>query len=237
MAEKTAVSFLSAAELRRLRRLATAKDARGYAAWLRGEKTDGGENAALLEAAKRADRTAVGYGTSGDALSSSALADDGYAAYLRLAAKEARERERRALEGSRAAGEAALLRGYADYLKKEKAAAGDRLVSAATALSKGPREKAEAETLIASSGAEGEAAAALRALWQAPEEKEESSPSPSLPVEETISYIVKAQMPSERALEYCRLLGFDDETAKSIVKFAEQQRSENTDRLHGILGH
>lgn len=231
MAQTTATKPLTAAERRRLRRLATADDAHGYAEWLRGASKPATENEALAAAAKTADRTAVGYGSAGEELYGTSLADDGYASYLRLAAKEAREARRREIEKGRADGGAALLRGYADYLKKEKEAAGERLLTTATALSKGKYEKAEAEDLIASSGAEGAAADALRALWHPPAKEPELSP------ERTIEYIVKNQLPSERALEYCRLIGYDDETARRLIKHAELQRSENTDRLLGMLGH
>ena len=231
MATAKTASLVSEDDRRRLRLLATPSGASGYAEWLRGTAGSGTENSALLSAAKEADRSAVDYGAAGERLSSSGLADDGYASYLRLAAKEARAERRAELERSRADSGAALLRGYADYLKEEKAAAGDRLYSTAQALAKGTLAKEEAEALIAASGARGAAGDALRAFWRAPTKEPELSP------EKAVSYLVKNQMPSERALEYCLLIGYGEEEARQLVKEAELQRSKNTDRLLDLMGH
>lgn len=227
----TGTKLLTEDEKRRLRRLATSDGADGYGEWLRGEAKTSTESTALLSAAKAADRTAVGYGSAGEALSASGLADDGYASYLRLAAKEARTAKRQELERSRARSGAALLRGYADYLKEEKAAAGDRLVDTAKTLAKGNSTEEEAAALIAASGARGASAAALRSLWR-PAVKE-----PELSPEKAVSYLVKNQLPSERALEYCLLIGYGEEEARQLVRQAELQRSKNTDRLLGMMGH
>lgn len=228
---KSTVKLLSAADKRRLARLAKADGAKSYADWLRGEGKTDTVGGTLLSAAKTADRAAVGYGAAGEQLSASGLADDGYASYLRLAAKEAREARRRELEGDRADSGAALLRGYAAYLKGEKDATGERYISAATQLAKGQHEKAAAEALIASTGADRAATEALRALWQPPVKEPELTPA------EAIDYMVRNQMPSARALEYCLLIGYDEETARKLVRHAELRRSDNTDRLLGLMGH
>lgn len=228
---KTTITGLSAAERRRLRRLATADGAKSYGDWLKEEAPKSGGDAALLAAEKAADRTAVGYGRAGETLTAKGLADDGYASYLRLAAKEARETRRQELLKGSAEEGAELLRGYADYLRGERDAEGERLITAAERLAKGEYERDAAEEYIASVGARGEAAELLRSLRREPVKEPELSPA------EAINYIVRHQLPSVHAMEYCLLIGYDEETASTLVKQAELRRSENTDRLLGMLGY
>lgn len=220
-----------------LRRVAGTSDAVGYGKWLREQKKTVGKEAdrARQEAAAEAVRALVDYGRSGEALARTGLADDGYADYLRRAAKEAREARVRAIEGERASNEREALSGYADYLASVRSAEGDRLVKAAEELLSMAREnEPKAERIIRTATTDSRAASLLRQI----RDKYEYIPSSTTrtDVPSVINRIRNMGYSEERAYRYCRLVGYSDKRAREIASFAAAPHADINRELSELFG-
>ena len=221
-----------------LRRLAGTENASGYGAWLRTQSTDYQKTAdtARTSAASQAARELADYGTSGEVLSRTGLADDGYADYLRKAAKEAREARVRAIEGARADGERAALAGYADYLTEVRRAEGDRLVKAAEELLALKSENsAKIDRIIGDATENEEAAALLRRIRSDYEYIPADSAATDLP--SVISRIRSMGYNRDRAYRYCKLIGYSDERAGEVADFATADYADLSERLSALFGN
>ena len=220
-----------------LRRIAGTADAVGYGKWLGEQKKTPGKEAdrARQEAAGAAVRSLVDYGTSGEALARTGLSDDGYADYLRKAAKDAREARIRAIESERASSEREALSGYADYLAQVRSAEGDRLVEAAEELLAMTREnQPKAERIIRTATPDGRAAALLRSI----RDKYEYIPSSTTRTDVTsvINRIQSMGYSEERAYNYCRLVGYSDKRAREIASFASADHADINEELKNLFG-
>ena len=220
-----------------LRRLAGTEDAASYGAWLSTQSTSHKKSAdtARAGAASQAERELVDYGTSGEALSRSGLADDGYADYLRRAAKEAREARIRTIESERADGERAALSGYAEYLNEVRLAEGDRLVKAAEELLQLKSENtAKIDRIIGDATDNADAAALLRRIRSGYEYI--PTDSTATDVASVISRIRSMGYSRDRAYRYCKLLGYSDERASEVAGFATEDYADLSDRLTALFG-
>ena len=207
-----------------LRAATDSRGAKSYAEWL-GKSGADAVSAAHAATAKEARRAEIGYGAAGEALQRDGLADDGYAAYLRRAAKEAREESHRRIESERAAGQRSALGEYAAYLDGERRKKADRLVSLAEEISGGEYLSETADALIKESGA-GETATALlksRRHYLTPYERTAEGMAE---IADVLDRLRRSGLPYQRAYEYCRLLGYGDALATRIARFAEEERSD-----------
>lgn len=221
---------------RELRKLANTDTADGYGKWLLTQAEDGGKKSdrARLEAAGEAERALVDYGASGETLARSGLADDGYADYLRRAAKEAREARVRAIEDERAGYERAALSGYADYLEKARRAEGDRLVEAAEELlSLNKQNIAKVDRIIETATDDERAAALLRRIRNSYEYIPTDSAATDVP--SVISRIRTMGYDENRAYRYCKLVGYSDERAREVAKFATEDYKALSDELAALF--
>lgn len=218
-----------------LRRSATAKGAKSYAAWLR-ELTPKGENygAAHAALAKESTRAAADYGAAGEQLAGGGLSDDGYAEYLRRAAKESRLAGHSAIEARRGDEGAEALRRYADYLDGVRREAGDALVKTAASFAESYTSEKERDSIINALDPTAAGASLLRKAHAtlSPEE-----PRQKAGIAGVIDTLQSRQLPKERAIEYCRLLGYSEEEAGRIVEFVETMRSELSKELLEIFGY
>ena len=220
-----------------LRKLASADDAEGYGRWLstQSKAYKKAADVARTSAASQAVRELADYGASGEALSRSGLADDGYADYLRRAAKEAREARIGAIESERAGGEREALAGYADYLNEVRRADGDRLVKAAEELLKLKSENtARIDRIIGDATESADAAALLRKIREDYEYIPSDSSAADLP--SVITRIRTMGYNRDRAYRYCKLLGYSDERAGEVADFATEDYADIADRLSALFG-
>jgi hypothetical protein len=220
-----------------LRRIASAKDAQGFGKWLSTKKESGQEEAdrARLAAASEAARALVDYGASGEALARSGLADDGYADYLRRAAKAAREARVRAIEDERTSREREALSGYAKYLEDVRKAEGDRLVEAAEELLALKKNNvAKVDRIIKTATDDSRAAALLRHIRSSYEYIPSESAATDVP--SVISRIRTMGYSADRAYRYCKLVGYSDERAREIASFATEDYKELSDELADLFG-
>ena len=243
---------LSEAGRNKLRRLGSSRGAKSYGEWLEGQE-DSSLALSRLEADSEGRRAAVGYGTRGESLLRRGLADDGYAAYLRRAVKEARALREAAIESERASKDLAALRGYAAYLEAEREASGERLVSLGEGLVASPLTEEEAAGAIARARVSPSAAAALAEVYRyegtrkeaeitPPEDSEEETPEvdvtpPESPTDEeaVLGYLKAVHLPYERAYRYCISIGLGEADARRLAALAESRLSEDYRKLHGLF--
>lgn len=224
---------LTALERRALARYADTAGAKGYGAWLGRTLSDADQRrqasatSALLDASLHTGK--------GGRLASLGLAEDGYAAYLRRAAKEARSERDAAAEALRVSAGTEALRGYADYLAKVRKEDEERLNEAAEALVSTPHTEAEAGALIARTTRKSGARAALERLYRT--RGTTAADTDSEKTEKVLERIGEARMPYARAYEYCRLLGYSEEMAKRLASFASEPHDSYTEKLHELFGY
>ena len=236
-----AKTTLSEARRKQLERLGKSTGAKSFGEWLAAQ--EGSEDgAARLAARAKTKREAVGYGAAGERLLAGGLADDGYAAYLRHAAREARSEREMALEAERESRDLAALRGYADYLEGLRAERGKSLVSLAEELVSAGLTGEEAERRISLSEASPEAEAALYAAYryegsgEIPSGSGSGSSSSSKKRKEVLAYLMDVQIPYARAYRYCLEQGFSESEAALIAKEAQDSYSAAAKKLHALLG-
>ncbi len=227
-----AKNTLSEKRRKDLAALGRSDGAKSYGEWLGNRVKSDGED--RLAAAAQKERETVGYGAAGEKLSASGLADDGYAAYLRRAAQEARAAREAALDAERESRDLAALRGYAEYLEAERAAAGRHLVSLAEELVSSPMSSDEAERRISLAHVSPEAAVALRTAHRYEGSSPETAPS-GAKRKEVLEYLKKVTLPYARAYQYCLNQGFSEEEATRLADEAAATYSEETKRLHALF--
>ena len=180
-------------------------------------------------------RSLVDYGRSGEALARSGLADDGYADYLRRAAKEAREARAHAIESERASSEREALSGYADYLAKVRREEGDRLVAAAEELlSMNRANLAASDRVIQNAGGNTRATNLLRKLRDKNEHIPSSTSRTDIP--SVLSRIGEMHYDYDRAYRYCKLVGYSDSRAREIASFATSDYADLSDQVSSLFG-
>lgn len=215
-----------------LRKATDSRGSQSYTEWL---GVGGGESDSAHKAhAMSARRTAVGYGRGGEELSRSDLADDGYAAYLRRAAKEARDAGHLKIERGRSDSQLASLGAYAEYLDGERKKKADRLVSLAEELLGNAYDNDTAESLIKKSGAGATASGLLRG-HQSRKTPYEETPEGREAISEVLNYLSKSGIPYKRAYEYCRLLGYGDQMAHRLASYADGERSDLSQELEDLF--
>ena len=211
---------------KRLRRAAVPEGADSYAAYLLKEggyraTADKGAQAAASEGV----RLSPDYGARGAALAEGGLADDGYAAYLRRAAKEQRAATAAAAEAARTEGARATMSGYAAYLEGERDAQESRLLETARALMSVPLDAPiERDRLIDAATSNPETAAILREVHTSL--REENVEGKEGQITEVLSYLIRNNLSYERAYAYCRLLGYSNDYADRIARYAHEGRSD-----------
>lgn len=225
------MSGISKAFERELRRLGRIKNAKGYAAWLGAEATASADRARAEESAK-ASRLAVDFGASGESLARSGLADDGYAAYLRKAAKQQREARALGIETDRADGATKTLAGYRDYLNALRREDGDRLVEAAHAAVSLERGRLPALNRILD---EAEATTAQRqAIGYA--YRHHSSEARDKENASTLQYLLEHHYNYKLAYEYCLLLGMEPGLAHRMATASDAALTDNWDKIYELFG-
>lgn len=218
----------------RLRRQGDSRDAKSYGEWL-GAIANEDDSTARLAALREDTRSDVGYGAGGDALAGSGLSDDGYAAYLRHAAKEARRARWERVEAAREGRDTATLRGYADYLASVREASGERLADAAERLTAAPITEQEADEIIVEAGGGREAALDLKRTYRTLGKDKADVAAEKNSTRAVIAYLKEAQLPYQRAYEYCLSLGYSQEEATELAALAESDLDELTKQLHGLF--
>lgn len=227
--------ILTDKEKERLAALGSSEGAQGYAAYL-GRRTTDAYDSMVSEAEDKARRQAVGYGRAGERLSAADLGNDGYAAYLRSAAKEARRARLSQLEEARHSEEREALRGYADYLDGIRRENGKELLATAEELLSAYHTAEEAEEKIkaADTGRGGEDA--LRELHRLHgPERGTVTESEKEAMRELLETLRQADLPYERNYEYCLLLGYSEEMARKMATYLYETRSDNTKKLHDLF--
>lgn len=222
---------------RELKRIAGTEGADSYGKWLsaQGKSTAGAADAARQSAATEAARGLVGYGLSGERLSRTGLADDGYADYLRAAAKEAREARVRAIEGERASSEREALAGYADYLEGVRRERGERLIDAAEDLLSLDKYNEESIKRIIGNATTDTRARDLLSHIRASYDYIPSDASRT-DVSSVISRIRTMGYNEDRAYRYCKLMGYSDERAREIALFATEDYKDLSKELSDLFG-
>ena len=221
---------------KRLRRAAVPEGADSYAAYLLkvGDDT-GAADKKRQSAATEAARLFPDYGAKGEALAEGGLADDGYAAYLRRAAKEQRAARANAAKAERTEGARAAMSGYAAYLDSERTAQETRLLEAARALLNVPLDApTERDMLIDAATERPDTATLLREVHATL--REEHPEGNGGAVTDVVSYIVRNSLTYENAYAYCRLLGYSSSYAEQIARYATSERSDLTEELESLFG-
>ena len=220
-----------------LRRIAGTRDADSYGKWLHKQKESTGQDAdrARQAAATEAARSLVDYGVSGEGLARTGLSDDGYADYLRKAAKEAREARVRSIEGERASNERTALSGYADYLEEVRRTEGDRLVDAAEELLALTRENEPASDRIIKTATDDRRAASLLRRIR---ESYDYIPSATTRTDviSVVNRIRDMGYNADRAYRYCKLVGYSDSRAREIADFATADRAAINQAVSDLFG-
>ena len=209
--------------------IARPKNARSYRAWLTEKKSDA--DAKQSAAAAEASRLSVGYGRAGETLGRSSFADDGYAAYLRKAAKEARASAAATIEDERVKESRDTLAGYGRYLaelREKDAATLEDTAERLLALEAG--SDLESQQLIAAANATKDQAAALQKLYKDNPAVYEKSR------ERVLRHLILGYYSYDEAYNYCRLIGLDDSTSRRLAEAAAAERSGNVDRLESLFG-
>ena len=227
-------SALTTKKKETLRRYASTSGAKSYAEWL-GTQTREGEAESLLAAEREGRRSEVGYGAAGEQLSGLGLADDGYAAYLRHAAKAARETRLAELTSARASRETAALAGYADYLRAERAASGDSLIAAAEQIADTTLTREEAEAIAKGAGGKSGATGALMNIYRYHGTTQGSAGRGASARSEIVAYLASAKLPYERAYTYCLSMGCTVAEAERLAATAVAGYDDTTKRLHALF--
>ena len=219
-----------------LKRIASTDGADGYGKWLSAEAKGSAlaSDRARQSAAAEAVRSLVDYGTSGEALARSGLADDGYADYLRKAAKQAREARVRAIESDRASNERKALSGYASYLDEVRSADAERLIGAAEDLLSLTRPNSQKEEQIIGAATNNTRARDLlrhiRAKYEyIPESTRANDPA------SVMSHIREMGYSADRAYRYCRLMGYGDKRAREIAQFVTEDYKDLSKELEDLF--
>lgn len=220
---------LSEAIKRELRMIATPKNAKSYRAWL-SALPETGADAKRQTAAAEESRQRVGYGRAGEALGRSSYANDGYAAYLREAAKSQRKAKAAAIEDERVKASRKVLEGYGDYLRERKEANATAMETAAKellALDMG--EDTRAEAIIAAADPTSRQAAALRRIYR-------NNPTAGAESNERVyQFLVKNFYTYQRAYDYCRLIGMNDTNARRMAKAADAALDASHKQLDSLF--
>lgn len=221
---------LTEIEKRALARYTDTSGAKGFGAWL-------AENGKTAEADKKRQAAATAarretYGNrAAESLAALGIAEDGYAAYLRRAAKEAREARTKEIESGRADEGARALAGYAAYLDGVRKENGERLTAAAETLLSTPHTEEEASALAGTATDRADAKAALLSLYRT------RGAQGSADTAKVVKAITEASMPYGRAYEYCRLLGYSEEMARRIAGFTAESGNRYTEELWELFGY
>ena len=228
------MATLTKANERRLRRLARPQDAGGYAAWLAANPQTDREDERTAEAQEERRRE-PGYGLAGEALYGSELGNDGYAAYLQAAAKEARAARAKARERETVAEGQRALAGYAAYLDGLRAEDADRLIAAGkTILSLSHDDDAGREAALTAATDDPRAAEALRALHG---QGAEPDNKPDTHLTNVLNHIYTQGFRYQESYEYCRLLGYSDTRAKAIAAYATARLDPIHADIQDIFNH
>ena len=220
-----------------LKRIAGTEGADSYGKWLtaQGKSTAGAADTARQSAATEAARGLVGYGLSGERLSRTGLADDGYADYLRVAAKEARDARVRAIESERASSEREALSGYADYLDGVRRERGERLIDAAEELLSLKKYNEESIKRIVGNATTDTRARDLLTHIRSTHEYIPSDTTRT-DVSSVISRIRSMGYDQNRAYRYCKLMGYSDERAREVALFATEDYADLSKELSDLFG-
>ena len=225
------MSEISKAFERELRALASIKNAKGYAAWL-GTKTASESDRARLENAAKESRLGVDFGASGEALSRTGLSDDGYAAYLREAAKQQRDSRAMTIESERAAEASRSLAGYRDYLLSLRRADEESLLDAAEDVLTLEREQTGALSRILD--AADATAAQRRALTYA--HRHYANEGHSKENAATLRFLFENHYNYDRAYEYCLMIGIDPALAHRMATASDEALSQNWNKVYDLFG-
>lgn len=212
---------ITAAKEKQLRSLATPRGALGYGTWLSEQAQTEAKSKRAAEAAGD-QRRLPSYGVSGEALYGSAAADDGYAAYLQAAAKEARAARAEARQRESVAEGRAAVAGYAAYLDGLRQRDGDRLVSAANSLLELPANAiGRRDETVTGTTADPKARAILRGIHAAGSGEYDDIDGR---LNQTLIYISNNGFDYDKAYEYCRMLGYDTARASAIANYAMKNK-------------
>lgn len=214
-------------------KLATIKNPKSYGEWLAQHKVKGIDAARGTLAASE-KRNALGYGVGGEELARTSLSDDGYAAYLRRAAKEKREERYRLAEATHRNAEKNVLAGYADYLRGLRDEDAERLLDAADdILSLGQGVSHLAEGIATEAEATDEQRRALMKLYrEKPATEQDNKKQAAL-----LEFLIEERYPYDRAYEYCLLMGLDEDTADRMATAAVGSLDLSTQKMYELFGY
>ena len=212
--------------------LAAIKNPKSYSEWLATTATTGKNKKRSTEAAAER-RSAYGYGSSIEGLAQSSLINDGYAAYLRNAAKAQRTARHNAAESEHTRNEKETLAGYADYLRQMRDEDEQELKKAAESVLS---LDVESDGLVDSIGESIQATSAQKeALKTLYTNNIRSYDSPSKRTELT-NRLIDGHYSYQDAYRYCRSLGLSPEAAKDIASAVNQVYDKNTQKMHALVG-
>ena len=219
-------------DLKKIGRLATIKNPKSYGDWLK-ESSLGTKIQTSGTSAATERRSAYGYGSSGEKMARSTLANDGYAAYLREAAKRQREERNSATGSESLKSQQAALAGYADYLRGLRRADAARLTDAANEIvGLGSRDTALAEEIANRTSPTAEQKTALLDIY-----KSATTPGQNASRSEIVAYMSKEKLTYREAYDYCRSLGYNASTAKSMASSAVNSLDDTTRKMYELFGY
>ena len=228
------MASLSKAFEREMRALGSIKNAKGYSAWLgtRATAAKAAADSARATNATKGTRLSVDYGTSGEALARGGLADDGYAAYLREAAKQQREARIASLEGQRAAETTQALAGYRDYLLGLRRADEERLIDAAQEVVALERDRLpELSRILDAADTNVRQKRALTYLYRNASTGGRSEENAS-----TLRFLFENHYSYDRAYEYCLMIGIDPGLAHRMATASDEALNSNWDKVYDLFG-
>ncbi len=225
------MSDISKAFERELRLLGRIKNAKGYAAWL-GSTAGAASDRARAETAAKSTRLAVDFGASGERIARTGLADDGYAAYLREAAKQQREARTLSVETGRADEATRALAGYRDYLLSLRKEDEERLIDAARDVLSLERDRLPAFNRILD---EAEATAAQKSALRYAY-KNHSSANRDKEDVATLRLLIEGNYNYDRAYNYCLLIGMDPGLARRMAEAADDALNQNWQKYYELFG-
>ena len=188
-----------------------------YEDWLEsaGVDTERDYNAAAKAAAQEYDRSVAGYGANAEAMAQAGLSGSGYSDYLTGNAYAVRQRSMDAARQTKTLADQSAKQSYADYLQGYEDTQRNNITAAIGQLSsmglKGDNAKKYLESMGIPNG---------YADWITGVVDEMSVETPDK--QALLSNLLSNGMTGDVAMSYAKFLGFDDDTAKSVIDVSDK---------------
>ncbi len=207
------------------------RGAKRYADWL-GEQKDVRSDA--LAAAASAAKRRGSYGRAGEVAASAGLAGDGYAEYLRLAAKQTETRARRAASQAAATTDRAQAAGYASYLQEKKQERVEDLAALSEEVMKSVSGMETVRELLAEAEMPEPVRGKLLADYRAYLKDKQEAQAPS--IEKNLSVLrmfVEKHFSREAAYRFCLAAGMKEADARRMADYLEYPLKDELQNAYG----